>query len=199
MATKKPTVWAYPLQWPQGWPRASNRSVNNNFKQTRESAGHKLVAEIGLMQAKHLVISTNARLNAEGRPRGDENPNNPGVAAYFERKGKQVVFACDRFLHIEDNLNALALTIGALRGIERWGASEMMERAFSGFKQLAAENEGPSWWGVLGVRAGATAAEIDAAYRELAKKAHPDLGGNDAEMSALNAARQQGLNVAAGR
>jgi DnaJ-class molecular chaperone len=53
---------------------------------------------------------------------------------------------------------------------------------------------------VLQVRAGATVEEIEAAYRQLAKIAHPDAAtGSHEAMSALNAAREQGLSVAKGR
>jgi hypothetical protein len=193
---QRESVYAYPLQWPEGWPRAKRREYSP-FKMDANKSRRKLLNEIAMMGGKLPVISTNARIRADGEPRADERPVDPGVAVYFERKGKRMVFACDKFWLVRENLHAIALTIEALRGIERWGASEMMERAFSGFKQLAAENEGPSWWGVLQVRAGATVEEIETAYRELAKVAHPDAptGSHDA-MTALNAAREQGLSVA---
>lgn len=43
-------------------------------------------------------------------------------------------------------------------------------------------------YAVLGVRPGATAAEIKAAYRALVKRHHPDAGGDDERILALNAA-----------
>jgi len=42
---------------------------------------------------------------------------------------------------------------------------------------------------VLGVGAGASAAEIRAAYRDRAARAHPDAGGSAARMAELSAAR----------
>lgn len=51
------------------------------------------------------------------------------------------VLACDSFNEVRLNLNAIRLTISALRQIERCGASMMMERAFRGFnKQIAAHS-----------------------------------------------------------
>ena len=43
-------------------------------------------------------------------------------------------------------------------------------------------------YGVLGVAPGASDAEIKAAYRALVKQHHPDAGGEEAAMLALNAA-----------
>jgi hypothetical protein len=166
-----------------------------------EKSRQKLLNEISMMGGKLPIVSTNQRLRQDGAPRADDSPGDPGVAVYFEREGKRMVFACDKFWSVKENLHGIALTIEALRGIERWGSSEMMERAFSGFKQLAAENEGPSWWGVLQVRAGATEEEIRTAYRTLARIAHPDnmeTGSHEA-MAALNHALEQGIAAAKGR
>lgn len=195
MAERK-SVAAYPLEWPEGWPRTKFVGTSK-FKTATDKARQKLLNEISLMGGTSPVISSNVPLRSDGHLRADREPVDAAVAVYFQRNGKSMVFACDRYDYIRDNLHALALTIEALRGIERWGASEMMERAFSGFKQLNAENEGMSWWGTLQVDAHASAAEIDAAYKKLAKFAHPDMpGGSEAAMGALNVARDQGLSVA---
>lgn len=45
-----------------------------------------------------------------------------------------------------------------------------------------------SHYKTLGVASDATADEIKTAYRRCARKAHPDQGGNDAEMAAINRA-----------
>lgn len=43
-------------------------------------------------------------------------------------------------------------------------------------------------WSVLGVKAGATQAEIKIAFRAAARKAHPDVGGTKEKMQAVNIA-----------
>ena len=52
------------------------------------------------------------------------------------------------------------------------------------------------WFQVLGVASTATCAEIDAAYRALAMKHHPDRGGDAREMARINIARDRGYEVA---
>ncbi len=47
------------------------------------------------------------------------------------------------------------------------------------------------------MKQGATAAEIDTAYRDKAKRWHPDAGGSNEKMAELNAARSNALKGAA--
>ncbi|WP_236547726.1 J domain-containing protein [Sphingomonas sp. AX6] len=114
----------------------------------------------------------------------------PGVAVYFKRKGRDGVFACDKYDQLHDNIRAIGKTAEAMRGIERWGASEMLDRAFTGFEALPAPD---AWWTILGVDQSAAPAAIDTAYRKLARDAHPDQnGGIDGGMARLTAARDEG-------
>jgi len=46
------------------------------------------------------------------------------------------VIACDRFKEARLNLNAIRMTIGAMRTMERCATSALMEKAFSGFAAL---------------------------------------------------------------
>ena len=80
------------------------------------------------------------------------------------------------------------MTIEALRGIERWGSGDMVNQAFTGFVALPSQ-ENP--YDVLGVRPTATQDEIDAAYRQKARHAHPDAGGSTEAMQRLNDAKNK--------
>ena len=90
-----------------------------------------------------------------------------------------MVFARDQWDKLHDNIQSIRLTIEALRGIERWGASDMMERAFSGF--LALEHRDSvmaprSCWEVLELSPAASREEVAEARRKLARRYHPDSG-----------------------
>ena len=181
---------AYPLQWPGGLSRArtTTASAFGDFNIGSQSAYVR--DQIRLMGGTLPVISTNLELRNDGLPYANQRqPEDRGVAVYFQRGGKPMVFACDQWSKIEHNLRAIGKTIEALRGIERWGSSDLMERAFAGFEALPSPEQ---WWQVLGVSERATVTEIGAAYRRLARAAHPDTGGSTAAMARLNAARDDG-------
>jgi hypothetical protein len=135
------------------------------------------------------ALSTNFELRADGRPRRDRRyPADPGVAFYFELDDQPHVLACDRWDTVADNIAAIAAHIEALRGQERWGVADM-KQAFAGHVQLPAPEQ---WWQVLGVRPDATVDQIDAAWRDKMRAAHPDRGGSDAAAARLNRAREEG-------
>lgn len=50
-----------------------------------------------------------------------------------------------------------------------------------------------TWWEILGVSRDADTREIRVAHRRLSLKKHPDLGGSDAEMAEINAARDEAM------
>ena len=197
------TVPAYPLQWPTGWPRARFRQRAPFGTTGRSRSGSKealtvadarsrLQEQVDLLVAKGVTLSTNIELRLDGLPRsGMPEPRDVGAALYFTLNRKQTVLACDKWDRVADNIAAIAKHIEALRGIDRWGVGTAAQ-AFAGYQMLAAPEQ---WWQVLGVSQNATRDEIQRAYREKARTAHPDAGGNDAAMSRLNAARDQGLSA----
>lgn len=190
---------AYPLQWPVAVSRTlPHRRGTPQFKSSIAAATRDIRNEVKLLGGKLSVISTNLELRNDGLPYANQKqPADPGVAVYFQHKGKALVFACDRWVKVELNMRAIVLTISALRGIARWGSTDMLDQAFNGFAALPGPTPSwpapEQWWQVLGVDPHASPADIDAAYRVKAKAAHPDAGGSDAAMARLNAARDQAM------
>jgi hypothetical protein len=92
-------------------------------------------------------------------------------------------FACDRYKTPAANAQAVRKTIEAIRGIERWGASDMMERAFRGFAALEAPSTG--WKSVLDPE------DPEGSYMRLRKSKHPDHGGTAEEFHAVQEAYKQ--------
>lgn len=183
-------VVKFPLLWPPGWRRAKWRKTAP-FKVSPSQARQEMLEELDRLGATQIVITSDQPVNRDGSlSLARRYIFDTGVAVYFKRKGRDVVLACDQYEEIHDNLRAIGKTVEAMRGIERWGASDMLDRAFTGFEALPAPEQ---WWQVLGVPSTAGKTEITAAYRRAAASAHPDRGGSDAAMSRLNAARDAAL------
>jgi hypothetical protein len=184
----------HPLHWPAHLPRTAAKDRRQSaFKVSPQRAYSELVEEVTRFGGHGAIFSTNAPRRRDGRIYSDaldEPMQDPGVAAYFTRDGRRVVFACDTFLTIWENLRALHGTIEALRRIERNGAHQLFNQAFTGFAALPAPGAAP-WWTILGVPATATADEITAAWRD--KQRALGATGNDAARAELNIARDKGL------
>lgn len=181
---------AYPLHWPDGQKRRRRR-LRAQFEARFSSARDHLINELKLLGARWVVLSTNVPVRQDGLPyAGMRQPEDPAVAVYFDYDKEQHVFACDKWDKVQDNIRALGKTIEALRGIARWGSTDMMKRAVNAFKALPPS--GDDWRAVLGVPKNApngTSLEfVKLRYRGLAADAHPDHGGNPHEMARINQA-----------
>jgi hypothetical protein len=169
---------AYPLSWPAGRPRKSWRE-RSRFDVSLAKARDEIRREVALLSgsASALVISSNLMLRQDGLPYANQRqPDDPGVAVYFTYKKRQMCFACDRWVKVEDNMQAIAKTINALRGVARWGTGDMMEAAFTGFTALP-DPTNRSWRDVLGKDI-ATREQLETIYRRLRSESHPDKGGS---------------------
>jgi hypothetical protein len=189
------TVQAYPLQWPKDRKRNQN-PIESNFKTDLSVAANGLINEISLLGGVLPVISSNMQLRADGIPYARQpNVEDTGVAVYFTLKGASACFACDKYIKLADNLQAIRKTIEALRGISRWGSSDMMDTAFSGFLQLPAPGQSVvrSWREVMGIGEGIDDLEyVRHQYKKLSGQRHPDKqGGSAGAMAELNAAMDQ--------
>lgn len=201
-----PDVQRYPLQWPVGWKRTpadarqcarfSKVEVRTGFnnalhRQRRDltvaDAIARLLSELRMLGASNEVLSTNVVLRLDGLPRsGQGEPSDPGAALYFSLKGKPRCLACDRWSRVADNIAAIAAHVEAIRAVDRYGVGTM-EQAFAGYAQLQAAPE--DWRSVFGLKDGATLDDIESAFKALARKHHPDVGGDPVQMSRLNQAR----------
>lgn len=128
----------------------------------------------------------------------------PTVTLYYTIKGRNVVLVSKAQSTARDNLRVLYLVVEALRLNERRGLAETAADAYrQTYPALPAPGQAASSavppgtsgagdpYAVLFVQHGAPLAVCEAAYRALAKAAHPDSTSNqqgDARMAALSAA-----------
>jgi hypothetical protein len=135
-------------------------------------------------------------------------PFSPGVRVSFESRHGPLTYSADRFSHWQDNVRAIALSLEALRKVDRYGVAGHGEQ-YRGWTaignrpaQMTREQaaEFIAHWAYpshtpdqLHVAAGAILRyEVArrAGYLLAAKRAHPDITGDDGDtMARLNAAR----------
>jgi hypothetical protein len=200
---------AYPLQWPEGFPitkspeqsrfgRYDWRNRKNSL--TLHKARQEVYEQVRLLTGKRELENTDCIISTNMKTRKTDGevyanarePEDSGVAVYFQYNGSQRVLACDRWLTVKENLHAIALTLDAMRGCDRWGVSDMLERLFTGFIGIP-EDAGKSWQSILDIDSCATRDDVRRAYREKMKQAHPDAGGNDEYAAIVNQAYRQAL------
>lgn len=190
------TASAFPLQWPDGWPRTPyHKRQSSPFKVNAEVARRHLFNELKLLGARNIVMSSNVALRGDGLPYAgamDKRYDDPGVAIYFTLDGEQRTMARDVYPRPQDNMRSLGLAVEAMRALERHGGSHMMKRAFTGFAALPPPR---SCWDILGLQPGASADAVEGAFRKLAMKHHPDQGGSTSAMADLNRARLEALRT----
>lgn len=175
---------------------------NTRYRATEARTRKELMHSLELHGARDVVLSTNVRLRQDGMPyaaSSTRQPDDPGVAVYWtDRKRRSWVLACDQWARVGDNLRALYLSVEALRALDRAGASQVLERAYTGFAALPSGLVGPPparpWEEVLGLQDQLlTRRLVEGAYRRLALVRHPDRGGTHEAMSELNRARDEAL------
>ena len=184
----------YPLQWPVGVPRTEPGDRQSGAFKARGSeltvarAIHRVEDEIRRMQEawlETLIVSSNIAGTSRSQP------DDPGVAIYFTRGDKTYCFPCDRYRKVADNIAAVAKHLEAMRGMERWGVGTV-DQLFGGFTALPAP--AGDWRSVLGIQGDGIDREVvEARYRSLARRKHPDAGGSHDDFIRLQDARSAAL------
>lgn len=181
---------AYPLYWPEGWPRTDVGKIKRAQFKDRSvfTARRELELEVRRFGGRDLIISSNRELKLDGTPRSiQKQPEDRGVAIYFMRNGEEAALGIDVYSTVEDNAWALVRTIQCMRQIERDGGATITNKAFKGFLALP-DPDKKNWWDVLGIPRESTQEEVKKAYFLLAKTNHPDLGGDPIEFDIITKA-----------
>jgi hypothetical protein len=164
---------------------------------TPGKAMEELIKEVRLSGGTGLVLSTNVPLRRDGLPYANSrDPEDPGVAVYFTRKGQQVCVPCDSYDRVWKNIRAIGLSIKDMRGPEMRGCAAITDAAYTGFLALPAPNAPPvaqpwGWWTTLGIPRNSTGTEVHEAYRALMRALGAN--GNDEARQALNVARDAAI------
>ena len=188
-------------QWPG---EATKVRKNAAFRSSYIKTLDLLESELQKIQARAIVIEafyTLDQIRNDGWPRANQNPSHPGVILSFKkpegptfyRDGKPMVhivplsFPCDTYHRIEHNIHAIALSLQALRAVDRYGVTKRSEQ-YAGWKRIEApkangfdSKEAAAAFIIVEANRSIPAASViqDAAlrseiYRQAARRLHPD-------------------------
>lgn len=207
-------------EWPEGVHRTKPQDRRDSlFKARWTDTLSLLERELNHLEAHsdRTQIKTFHRpsvVRRDGGLRSDApRPDNPGVILTFEvfkwngtrnERGQKlgryvpVQFECDTFLHWKDNVRAIALSLEALRKVERYGVAraravevgrKALPAAFAGRGMtLEDARETLARFSGLSVEEVAGPTQIREAYRQAAMRTHPDKGGNHEDAARVNVA-----------
>jgi hypothetical protein len=175
------------------------RRRESQFKAGYDATLNLLFREAETLGAKHLVLQVDLQprdIRVDGLPRANARyGQHPGVVVSFDSKHGPLRYATDAFDDWRSNLRAIALSLEALRTVDRYGVSTRGEQ-YTGWSALPASRAQSSEWFTEKAEAIAwltgSAAEIGVKfetggslpdlYKRLAKRMHPDVAGGSADL-----------------
>jgi len=185
-------------QWPGEKCKSRKRS---NFKAGYSDTLKLLERELYYLKARNIVIQADCderEIRQDGMLRANARLNGSGIIVAFDSKHGPLSYPCDTYLNWDCNLRAIALSLEALRTVDRYGVTRRAEQ-YKGWAKLpgpvhevaltpqqaagillrAAKREGPI-----------SRIQLEEIYREACKATHPDVGGNADEFKRVQTAKE---------
>lgn len=135
-----------------------------------------LIDELRQLHARHVVIELDVRerdIRLDGYPRADAKVGVPAVVVSFESKHGPLRYATGEYDDWQDNLRAIALSLNALRSVDRYGVSRRGEQ-YRGWRALPPSSD-PADNIVTVEQARAFLEPYGGSFEAAAKVLHPDV------------------------
>ena len=179
----------------------------SRFGSTLSTTVAQLGLELRQLNAKNIILELDLRdrdVRMDGYPRADAKPGSPAVVLSFDSKHGPLRYATGEYEDWRDNLRAIALSMEALRAVDRYGVSKRGEQ-YRGWKALMPSSDPADAivtkeqaWRVLTDAAGVP---IDSSpslngigKSEVVRRAlfntHPDRGGDPDEFRKVQRSRE---------
>lgn len=194
------------------WPcEMTKERKSSAFRASYTQTLDLLEDELFFLDARNITIYIalgSADIRNDGLPRLSAKPSHPGVILSFERKNGRdyspVSMPCDTFNDWKSNLRGIALSLQALRAVDRYGVTKRGEQ-YKGFDALPSGSSQPDEMSeveraafFIAFNLGMSSKELlmtdqvcfQRSYREAAKKLHPDSGGTQALFVQLQQAKE---------
>jgi hypothetical protein len=141
--------------------------------------------ELSHMGAVDVIIQAGFSADSirlDGWPRGKAIPMHPACSLQFRTGKETLTFRAILYDRFEDNLRAIALSLEALRVVDRYGVVEGQQ--YAGFKRLAP----PAPTDFIMTYGDGNTRDVEAIYRAAARRLHPDHGGSHEAFVAMQQA-----------
>ena len=190
------------LDWPPEWERTptAERSPNRSFQASLADTTEALTTEMGRLDPDEWRASTasgGSYTMANGLPKYNANPDDPGFVLRWTEDGEQFAVACDAYSRLRDNLRAVYLWVHEtrMRGQRpvRTGDTEFAAARLPSADEDAVVATAPPHE-ILEVAPDAGDEVVKAAARQKKASAHPDQGGNRAEFQRVVEAEEAMLD-----
>jgi hypothetical protein len=187
----------------ESWPgKTTVKRKESSFRASYLNTLDLLEEELQRIKAKEILIQaffTRDQLRNDSWPKTSAQPSDVGVIVSFDSPKGPLSFPCETFNTFDCNLRAIALALQALRAVDRYGVTQGNEQ-YKGWARLPAPADQPfrtkeeaglflcdqaypqntgrhaPGWVIMNGENRATA------YREAAKRLHPDSNGGSHEM-----------------
>lgn len=168
--------------------------TRSNFSATLGKTIATLVTELRALDAERVALELDLReqdIRTDGLPRARSRPATPRVVLSFDSRYGPQRFAVDTHRTWEENLRGIALSMKALRAVDRYGVSKRGEQ-YRGWMAITAEAGQYDLSDTIVSHETAQAlldrwgGDVKRAIRET----HPDVGGDEEEFRAVNKARE---------
>lgn len=177
------------------WDRAvtpmDKRQSARQFRAKWTDTVKLLTREVGILGGKIVAVQidvTDGQIRRDGMLYASARAASPAVKVSFDSRHGALTYATDEFDHWQANVRAIALSLEALRAVDRYGVSHSGEQ-YRGWAQLTSGSAEETLTRPEAARLLADAAGVDpaslvseasikAAFRAAAQLAHPDRGGD---------------------
>lgn len=172
-------------EWPrQRGLRSPVEREGSRFEARWQQTLDLLTYELGRLGADAVVVKlalTERDIRRDGWPRSGARPEHPGVVVEWQIADRWSYMAADKYDDWHDNTRAIALSLEALRSVERWGAVEGEQ--YVGLRLELEAAMGPLQAQRIIRRAAGLEPETDVldwgrVYRLALRRTHPDVGGS---------------------
>lgn len=151
-----------------------------------------LESELGHLKARDVVIQADCdrdQIRIDGHFRAGAKMRGPGVVLSFECPKGSMSFPCDRFSDWQANVRAIALSLEALRSVDRYGVTQQAEQ-YRGWAKLpgpekvfATPLDAQKWlFDALKVDSISAAGGLDSLRRLAISRFHPDRNDGDSSL-----------------